>query len=341
MKRSLSVIPLVTEIQRFCLQDGPGIRTTVFFKGCPLHCPWCHNPETQKKQMEVYFYPDLCTQCGRCVEVCPTGASVIEPGPKGISRIRLDREKCTGCMKCVDACLSAARAKVGNVLSFDDILKECLSDRLFFNRSGGGVTLSGGDPLVFPEFSLELAGSIKSQGIHMAMETSAFADWKIIQQLLGAIDLFIVDIKSMNAQKHRKTVGWPLEPILQNILKLVEADAKVRIHLPIIPDFNDSEADYRAFLEFLSPLGSRLAGVDVLPFHMYGAAKYTFLGREYRYRDIQNKQNHEVLPFAQAIAAAGILNVSVGGLVGMGKECSQENLIKEVETPKKTSNYTR
>lgn len=314
-------IPLITEIQRFCLQDGPGIRTTIFMKGCPLRCPWCHNPETQSRRREIYFYADKCTGCGRCVEVCPTGASsIVRSGKTQICRI--DRSKCIGCVKCVEACLSEARGVVGREYSMEEIVREAVADLPFFERSGGGVTLSGGDPLLFPEFSLRLASRLKREGIHVGMETSCFAPWKVIQPLLNSIDLFLVDIKSMDPEKHRSVVGFPLEPILENIRALIMAEANVRIHLPIIPGFNDSSENFRACVEFLRSFADRLTGVDILPYHVYGEKKYEFLGREetYRYKGIKEISPRELVPFAKALAESGIIQVSIGGMVGMGTE---------------------
>ncbi len=314
--------PLITEIQRFCLQDGPGIRTTIFMKGCPLRCPWCHNPETQSRKREIYFYQDKCVGCGRCVEACPSGASfmVIGKGKKSVSGI--DRQKCLGCLKCVDACLSEARGIVGREFTMEEILKEAMADLPFFKRSGGGVTLSGGDPLVFPEFSCELAVQLKKEGIHVGMETSCFAEWKALELLTRCIDLFLVDIKSMDPEKHEKVVGWPLAPVLANIRNLLEADANVRIHLPIIPGFNDSEEHYHACVEFLAPFSGKLTGVDILPYHVYGERKYEFLGREdsYRYKGVKEISPRSLVPFAKALIEAGVIQVSIGGMVGMGTE---------------------
>lgn len=317
-----SDIPLITEIQRFCLQDGPGIRTTIFMKGCPLRCPWCHNPETQHAVTELYYYPGNCTKCGRCIDICPEQANAIVIGPDGTPGMQIDRRKCKACLKCVDACLSGARAGVGSRLTLDQILKESLSDAPFYKRSGGGVTLSGGDPLHFSGFSLELSRALKDNGVHVAMETSCFADWKAISPMLATIHLFIIDIKSLNPFRHREIVGWPLEPILANMEKLIAAGAAVRIHIPVIPGFNDSIPDYQAFVDYLTPLATKLSGVDILPFHAYGESKYTFLGREdtYQYKKIWNLPPRKVEGFARALARAGILQVSIGGLVGMGSE---------------------
>lgn len=315
-------LPLITEIQRFCLQDGPGFRTTLFLKGCPLHCPWCHNPETQSPKKEFYYYSEKCTNCGRCVEVCPTGASTMRTGTDNKPVLHLDRSKCIACMKCVEACLSGARAVVGQDLSIETIMKEAVADRLFFKNSGGGVTISGGDPLFFPEFILELAKRLKEEKIHVGVETSCFQKWDKIRPLLAYVDLFLVDIKSLNPEKHQAVIGWPLEPILENIKNLVAAKANVRIHLPIIPDFNDSTDDFEAYENFLSPIADRLVGVDILPYHVYGEGKYGFLGLHdtYKYRDVKGIPAKRLEPLINALKQAHIADISVGGLVGMGDD---------------------
>lgn len=314
--------PLITEIQRFCLQDGPGIRTTLFLKGCPLHCPWCHNPETQLTTQELYHYSNLCVQCGQCQEVCPQQACIPVTGSNGQATMGIDREKCIGCGLCVETCLQNAREIVGRQVPMEEILKETLSDEMFYQRSGGGVTISGGDPLLFPDFSLQLSRLLKDRGIHVAMETSCFADFRVIEPLLETIDLFLVDIKTMDGRKHREAMGRPLEPILENITRLIEAGANVRIHLPIVPGFNDSDEDFQAYVDFLGPFAEKLTGVDVLPFHAYGQSKYEYLGRlqSYQYKDAEDKPAQEVKSLALALYERGIPRVSIGGLVGMGED---------------------
>lgn len=309
------------------MQDGPGIRTTIFVKGCPLKCPWCHNPETQKRTKEFYYYPDRCTHCGRCAEICPTGASRIIRNEEGKAVLHLTRDLCDDCMQCIPRCLSDARSITGQELSFDQILKEVLSDRPFYVNSGGGVTISGGDPLMFPDFTLALAKVLKQEQINVAIETSCFPKWKVIEPLLAYIDMFIVDLKSLNPQKHKEVVGWPLEPILENIEMLIESGATVRIHLPIVPGFNDSDRDFKDYIEFLGGYADTLDGVDILNYHTYGEGKYTFLGREqeYKYKGVEENPPERILPLAKGLKQACISSVTIGGMVGIttGKKSAE------------------
>lgn len=312
-------IPLVTEIQRFSLQDGPGIRTTIFLKGCPLSCPWCHNPETQDPRQEFYYNQSRCVGCGRCIEVCPAGTSKLVKNSDGRTTIQLDRSNCQRCMRCVATCLTEARSIVGQALSMEDILREALADELFFRNSGGGVTISGGDPLLYPEFTLQLAQSLRASGINVAIETSCFPKQrKVVESLIGSIDLFIVDLKSLNPQKHVEVIGWPLEPILANLETLFAARAQVRIHIPVIPGFNDTEDDFRTYVEYLSRHIDGISGVDILNYHCSGEGKYTFLGRDgsYQYKGVEENPAEKVLPLAKALKQAG-LSVTVGGIVGI------------------------
>jgi pyruvate formate lyase activating enzyme len=310
--------PLITEIQRFSLQDGPGIRSTIFFKGCPLHCPWCHNPETQDTKREYYYYPERCGHCGRCAAVCSIGASQLIKINGNKPELKLDRTKCLRCMKCVDTCLNGARSVIGQSLSIDQIIKEVASDNLFYINSGGGVTLSGGEPLYFPEFSLELLKRLKKESLRTAMETSCYQRWENIEPLIPFLDLFIVDIKSLDAAKHKEIIGVPLSPILFNIEMLFAAGANVRIHLPIIPGFNDNEIHFQRCIDLLGKYSNKLNGVDILPYHVYGEKKYDFLGRgdTYKYKNIPPCDTNSLVSFAKRLKQLSITSLSFDGLIG-------------------------
>lgn len=318
-------IPLVTEIQRFSLQDGPGIRTTIFLKGCPLHCPWCHNPETQDARQEFYYYPARCVGCGRCVAVCPAGTSRLVHHSDGRTRIELDRTNCQRCMRCVAACLTEARSIVGQRMSVEDILREALSDSAFYRNSGGGVTISGGEPLYFPEFTRQLAGELHAAGVHVAIETSCFPkNSETVESVLDVVDLFIVDLKSLDPRKHLEVIGWPLAPILANLETLFAAGANVRIHIPLIPGFNDSPADFDAYVDYLGSRAESITGVDLLNFHSYGEGKYAFLGRSdsYQYSGVEEPPAEKTVPLARALKTKG-LAVTVGGIVGIADSKSE------------------
>lgn len=311
--------PLITEIQRFSLQDGPGIRSTIFIKGCPLRCPWCHNPETQDTLREFYYYKDRCTHCGKCIAICSRGAISLCEALDKEPELITDRQKCDRCMKCVDVCPSGARAIVGQELLIDDIVKEVISDRLFYGHSGGGVTISGGEPLMFPEFTLKLARELKGENLDVAIETSCFQKWSNIEPLAETIDLFIVDIKSFNPRQHDEIIGKPLAPILENIEHLIAIGARVRIHFPIIPNFNDSRSHFEQCLSFISKFHPHLNGVDVLPYHVYGERKYDFLGRgsSYQYKDVKPIFSDDLTKFAKALKQFNFVDITFDGLVGI------------------------
>lgn len=320
-------IPLVTEIQRFCLQDGPGIRSTVFLKGCPLHCPWCHNPETQNPGQEYYFYEKKCSKCGRCEEICPQHASTLITDIKKGPVLQIDRDLCIKCMQCVEVCPSGARSIVGQRLTLEEIERELLSDIMFYRNSGGGITISGGEPLFYPEFTRTLARNMKSQGVHVAIETCCFQKWEVIESLLDSVDIFIVDIKTLNKEKHKEVVGGALQPILDNIECLLDAGALVRIHLPLIPGFNDSEQDFQAYLDYFEQRALRFEGVDLLPFHSFGEGKYTQLGME-KVKGFENMKDMEVvsiIPFANALKKLGVKSVTIGGMSGVGEQRNAVN----------------
>lgn len=211
-------------------------------------------------------------------------------------------------------------------MSIEEILREALSDQPFYENSGGGVTISGGDPLLYPDFTLELARRLKAEGIHIAIETSFFPKrWSVIEPLVEFVDLFIVDLKTLDPQKHEAVIGWPLEPILANLRRLLQSKAGVRIHIPVIPGFNDSEQDFEKYVAYLRNHADRLDGVDILNYHAYAEGKYTFLGRgdSYQYKGVEENPSEKISPLAKGLKQAGIRSLTIGGLVGVATDGCQ------------------
>ncbi|MBT1075814.1 glycyl-radical enzyme activating protein [Geobacter grbiciae] len=307
--------PLITEIQRFCLHDGPGIRTTIFVKGCPLHCPWCHNPENINPKQEFYYHASKCSNCGQCLTACPSSVNNVDYG--GCIGKTTDRTHCTSCLQCVSGCRFGARETVGKSISMESIVQEAVSDRIFYQHSGGGVTVSGGEPLMYPEFTRDLTYRLKvKENVHVAIETSLFAEWHTIEPLLKYVDLFIVDIKTPDPQKHQHVIGGSLHKILSNLERLLEARATVRTHLPIIPGINDTSQDFEAYAEYLGQFANHLSGVDILPYHSYATGKYVQLGRSYQYLGVPDLPAHQLTPLVNALRQQGIREITLGGMVG-------------------------
>jgi pyruvate formate lyase activating enzyme len=265
---------LVFNILRFCLHDGPGIRTTVFLKGCPLSCWWCHNPEGQSLDPELLYYEARCRRCGACVEVCPQAEAaqrdgVVEPSPL-----------CERCGACVEICVAAAREIAGRRMSVSEVLCEVERDLVFFEESGGGVTLSGGEPLQQPEFTVALLDACRNRGIHTVLETCGMTPRDVFLNAARRGDLVLYDLKVLDPQKHREFTGAPNDAILGNLEALAGSGHPLVVRLPVIPGVTDGEADLREYAGFLARLGVRR--VDVLPYHRIGIDKYRRLGRPYR-----------------------------------------------------------
>lgn len=270
---------LIFNIQRYSVHDGPGIRTLVFIKGCPLRCLWCCNPEGQLSRPELMYFENLCTRCGTCVKVCPYGASVFKDG-----RVVVLRELCRACGECVKVCPNNARRLVGNYVTVDEVLNEVVKDMKFYVRSGGGLTVGGGEPLTQPEFVKELLRRAKEEYyIHTAIETSLYAPTEVVKEVIKYVDYVFVDIKHIDPVRHRELTGVSNELILNNIRLVVNelSDGKeVVIRIPIIPKVNDDKENLKGIAEFIKSLKKEVP-VELLPYHELGKSKYTALGREY------------------------------------------------------------
>ena len=294
-----SVIGRVFNLQRYSLHDGPGIRTTVFLKGCPARCLWCHNPESQAFGPEVIRVETRCASCGTCETVCPHGAP---PPGSGV---------CTACGACVEACPAGARELVGRETTADEVMDEVARDRIFFQDSGGGVTFSGGEPLAQLQFLRALLEGARGRGLHTAVDTCGFAPRQDLLDLVPLVDLFLFDVKLIDDTRHRELTGLPTGPILDNLRALVEAHPSVWVRVPIVPGHTDGEADVAAIAALVDELPG-VRHVSLLPFHATGGAKARRLGRPAPLESLTPHPPERMEALAGLFRARG-LDVSIGG----------------------------
>jgi len=297
---------MVSNIQRFSIHDGPGIRTAVFFKGCPLRCAWCANPETQRTQAELLYNARDCRHCYACVAACPERA--VSPREDG--SVRIDRQKCTLCGACVRACNYGALYFEGRPYTVEELLEEVRKDRSFYEKSGGGVTISGGEPFFQPAFLLEFLKALGGEGIHTAVETSGFAPEEIFLSALPDIRLLFYDLKHPDSAQHRRMTGAGNERILSNLSAALEHGADVIVRIPVIPGYNDTPEATAAYREIFRSLGVK--AVHLLPFHGYGAGKYDLMDIPYAYRDTPSTAKEQLEGMRAALAADNRF-VQIGG----------------------------
>lgn len=264
---------VIYNIQRMSVHDGPGIRTTVFFKGCPLRCQWCSNPESISFSKQLMVFEDLCTGCGACGAACPHGA-ITRNGRCGTT----DRSLCQNCGACLDVCPAGCRAISGKEYSVDEVMHIIRKDRAFYRNSGGGVTFGGGECMAQEEFLFSLLEASRAEGLHTCLDTSGYFAPGLLERFLPFVDVILYDIKHMDAESHRGLTGADNALILANLRMLLEsAPQKVRIRMPLIPDANDTEENIAAMAKLLHPYGC--AAVEVMPNHFFGRNKYLALQR--------------------------------------------------------------
>ncbi len=261
---------VIFNLQRYSIHDGPGIRTTVFLKGCPLRCLWCQNPESQAARAQVFFVKENCKGCGACVRACPEGAIDLVEG-----RSRTNRDLCTGAGKCAEVCPNEARNLMGRQITAGEVFDEVAADDIFYQRSGGGATLSGGEPLAQPEFATAVFRLCRDASIHTTLDTCGYAPWETMRRVLEHVDLVLYDFKHMDPEQHRRYTGVSNELILQNAKRIHhELGIPLLARVPVIPGYNDGLENLGATARFIATeLGDSIR-VHLLPYHRLGEAKH-------------------------------------------------------------------
>ena len=296
----------VFDIKRYAIHDGPGIRTTIFLKGCNLKCLWCHNPESWSPEPELYLRQNRCIHCGKCLQVCANKAITINNG-----KIITDPAKCNHCGACAEVCLANAREMIGKTFTVNDLMKEIEKDLIFFDQSGGGVTFSGGEPLNQPEFLLQLLKQSKLREIHTTLDTSCHADQNLIKSVAPYTDLFLCDLKHMQTHKHQELTGVGLELILSNITCLSTLNKAIIIRIPLVPGLNDDDENIGATGRYVLSLKG-VKWIELLPYHSGGREKNTRLLSNLELIEAQTQSVQQLKDIAAILRQKG-LNVKIGG----------------------------
>lgn len=297
---------LVSDIQRFSLHDGPGIRTTVFLKGCPLNCKWCHNPETQISKPQLSFSADKCLNCFKCVEVCPTGTHYIED-----EQHKVNFSLCELSGECVSVCPNDALKIIGKENSINETLELVLRDKEYYNNSGGGLTISGGEPMNQFSFTRDLLQLAKLNGIHTVLETCGFAPKNRYLEIIHLVDLFLYDYKETDPVKHKEFTGVDSKVIIDNIKTLHDNGANIILRCPIIPSVNDRDDHFEGIAELVSQLPN-LVSVELMAYHDFGRDKAAKVGRDNEYYHIENATEEMKAGWLNKMEELNVNNVSIG-----------------------------
>lgn len=312
MRQNLREIEMknITNIQKFSIHDGDGIRTTVFFKGCPLKCEWCHNPETQRFEKEMQVDREKCTGCGTCASVCPNGAVRMTED----HRPSWDPKACTFCGKCENFCPAGVREIVGREYTVKELTKELMKDQMFYEESGGGVTFSGGEVMSMDmDFILAMAKELKRQDVTLTIDTCGYVPYERFEKILPYVNTFLYDVKVMDPELHKKYMGTDNKLILENLIRLSQDGARIYIRIPTIKEVNGNEENMKETIAFLKEHDIHPAGVNLLPYHDTGSGKYAKLDMEYKGTDLHAPDKEEMEALAALFVNAGFTNTKIGG----------------------------
>ena len=300
---------LITNVQKFSIHDGDGIRTSVFFKGCPLKCDWCHNPETQRFEKEMQCDKEKCVGCGTCAKVCPNGAISMENG-----KPEMKKDACTFCGKCVNFCPIGIREIIGREYSVKELIKELMKDQMFYEESGGGVTLSGGEVMAMDiDYILAIAKELKRQDVTLTIDTCGYVPYEKFQAILPYVHTFLYDVKVMDPKLHKKHIGVDNQLILDNLIRLAADGARIYIRIPTIKEVNGNEKNMKETIAFLKEHDIHPAQINLLPYHDTGSGKYSKLDMEYKGTDLHAPEKEEMESFVRLFVESGFQNTKIGG----------------------------
>lgn len=286
-------------IQKFSIHDGPGIRTTVFLKGCPLRCKWCANPESQLTKVQILWDSRKCIHCLKCIHTCPVHAITSKN-----EKIAIDFSACIGCLTCVNGCPQDALEHEGELKTVQEIVDVCLQDQVFYEESGGGITISGGEGMIQPEFLKLLLSELKKHRLHLAIETTGYVPAETFKKLASLFDLLLFDVKHYDRQKHFEGTGVYNDLIIENLKWALHQQMDVLPRIPVIPGFNDTLEDAKGIADLLSTL--KASRVQLLPFHQFGEQKYEMLNREYAYKGIKALQKEDLMEYQKVFIDHGL-----------------------------------